>query len=46
MVYDLLKSDSQIKGNILVTSVFIRHRDDSVKDFEHFVREIKKYRTP
>ncbi len=42
MVYDLLKSDSQIKLNILVTSVFIRHRDKSVKDFEDFVREIKR----
>jgi len=42
-VLDLLKPGSRRDGAVLVTSVLIRHEDESVEDFEDFVRENKKY---
>jgi hypothetical protein len=42
-VLDLLKPGSSRDGAVLVTSVLIRHEDESVDDFEDFVRENKKY---
>lgn len=42
-VLDLLKPTSTRAGNKLVTSVLIRHEDESVDDFEDFVRENKIY---
>ena len=42
-VLDLLKPGSSRDGTMLVTSVLIRHEDESVEDFEDFVRENKKY---
>jgi hypothetical protein len=42
-VLDLLKPTSKRAGDKLVTSVFIRHEDESVDDFEDFVRENKIY---
>jgi len=42
-ILDLLKPGSRRDGDFLVTSVLIRHREESVEDFEDFVRENKKY---
>ena len=42
-VFDLLKPGSKRDGNMLITSVFIRHEYESVEDFEDFVRENKSY---
>mmetsp|Transcript_18971 Transcript_18971/g.27187 ORF Transcript_18971/g.27187 Transcript_18971/m.27187 type:complete len:105 (-) Transcript_18971:177-491(-) len=42
-ILDLLKPGSRRDGDVLVTSVLIRHREESVEDFEDFVRENKKY---
>ena len=42
-VLDLLKPGSSRDGAVLVTSVLIRHEDESVEDFADFVRENKKY---
>ena len=42
-ILDLLKPGSGRVGNILITSVLIRHEEENVKDFENFVRENKKY---
>lgn len=42
-VLDLLKPTSTRAGDKLVTSVLIRHEDESVEDFEDFVRENKIY---
>ena len=44
-VLDLLKPGSCRDGDVLITSVLIRHQDESVDDFEGFVRENKKYST-
>lgn len=44
-IFDLLKPGSRRDGNVLITSVLIRHEEESVKDFEDFVRENKKYST-
>ena len=44
-VLDLLKPGSRRDGAVLVTSVLIRHEDESLADFERFVRENKKYST-
>ena len=42
-VLHLLKPGSLRSGTILITSVLIRHENESVDDFEDFVRENKKY---
>jgi hypothetical protein len=42
-VLDLLKPSSKREGVMLVTSVLIRHEDESVEDFEDFVRMNKIY---
>jgi len=42
-VLDLLKPTSKRADDKLVTSVLIRHEDESVDDFEDFVRENKIY---
>ena len=42
-VFDLLKPGSRRDGSVLITSVLILHEDESVEDFEDFVRENKKY---
>lgn len=42
-VLDLLKPTSKRADDMLVTSVLIRHEDESVDNFEDFVRENKIY---
>jgi len=44
-VLDLLKPGSRRDGDVLITSVLIRHEYESLADFERFVRENKKYST-
>ena len=44
-VLDLLKPGSRRDGDMLITSVLIRHNDESVSDFEEFVRKNKIYTT-
>ena len=44
-VLDLLKPGSRRDGDVLVTSVLIRHEDEKLDHFERFVRENKKYST-
>mmetsp|Transcript_21847 Transcript_21847/g.30056 ORF Transcript_21847/g.30056 Transcript_21847/m.30056 type:complete len:310 (-) Transcript_21847:157-1086(-) len=44
-ILDLLKPGSVREGAVLVTSVLIRHEEESLADFEGFVRENKNYST-
>jgi len=44
-VFDQLKSGSRRDGSVLVSSVLIRHEDESVADFEGFVRMRKSNST-